>query len=665
MKVKRKVAALLALAMVLTGKPAGVLAGAMPGDEGVASTKVVSDKIATPPKATPDEPEKELRAKVEYTILPEDGAHILNGASRNVKSGDTLKFSFVVKDDYELSSVNVDGDSDGVKISVDESDEDKYHCEYNVGDIVFDTTQVEIELTEASEEEPFSTVMTEDGLIFTITADAGVLPEGTSVEIKAFEDIIPEVAEDAKEKILREESEEDLAYSAYQIKLLDENEGDLLTDKDIKGNIKVTVESASDENDLLLEEEESTHFSVVNAFEITYDESLEKKSNISDITDSKEVLLQRRVSNKRQEATVKPLHLNKNEESQQSSFFMSESKITVAMTRADSRAQSISIPQFDSRTISVGDSYVSYSIMNLNSPKDGLEVTKEGSSLYVHGMKEGEYRLLVQYSRRTEEYNITVSEKNDRYSDAYFYLRKFGAADSSAVAGDYQYIGKGKVNLQSAEANDKGMDIPMENGLVTEEPTPQRPQSGYPAGYDQSGYPVWMRKLDDGTLKEYHYNETPTPNTYSIQWDYIREASGANGYPNREALVPDAIPTWHVDGTSLYVDEEDIQVIFRMQSPEQAGTENLIGSTQQGLWTERSDNFVLGEIQLEKETGEKVDAFDTLTEQMLSALGEKSDDYTVNWYWYQMKDGDAVDLENPIDITSYTEYPALQFVGYP
>ena len=249
MKVKRKVAALLALAMVLTGQPSGVLAGAMPGDGSEASTKVVSDKIATPPKATPDEPENELRAKVEYTILPEDGAHILNGATTKVKSGDTLKFSFVVKDDYELSSVNVDGDSDGVKISVDESDEDKYHCEYNVGDIVFDTTQVEIALTEASEEESFSTVLTEDGLIFTITADAGVLPEGTEAEIISLEEAADIDADAVKEEVLNMADvaeEEDSQYAAYRIEFVDA-EGELLADEDINGEVNVSVTAAEDE----------------------------------------------------------------------------------------------------------------------------------------------------------------------------------------------------------------------------------------------------------------------------------------------------------------------------------------------------------------------------------------------------------------------------------
>ena len=117
MKVKRKVAALLALAMVLTGQPSWVMADSFGNLERM--TVVESEDIATPlvpekenddleKESTPNDADEVSTAQVEYVIMPEDHWATVFGPNE-VKSDDTLKFRVKVKDGYELSYVDVEG----------------------------------------------------------------------------------------------------------------------------------------------------------------------------------------------------------------------------------------------------------------------------------------------------------------------------------------------------------------------------------------------------------------------------------------------------------------------------------------------------------------------------------------------------------------------------
>ena len=536
MKVKRKVAALLALAMVVTGQPSGVLAGAMPGDEGVASTKVVSDKIATPPKATPDEPEKELRAQVEYTILPEDGAHILNGASKKVKSGDTLKFSFVVKDDYELSSVNVDGDSDGVKISVDESDEDKYHCEYNVGDIVFDTTQVEIALTEASEEEPFSTVLTEDGLTFTITADAGVLPEGTEAEIISLEEAADIDADAVKEEVLNMADvaeEEDSQYAAYRIEFVDA-EGELLADEDINGEVNVSVTAAEDEEAEIAE---------VYKVEV--------------------------VSESEENEADEPQAYNIEEESESDK---ADVESTAVQTKKLLKAKSRKVVK---------------PIINAEEVESDFEIGSSVYNLAVVFMPNENTSDAYFYIKRPEYAGVATTDTN-----AYAYFGK-----GSVPLGEAEKYTSWDENVQINFDNIPNFD---ESKIVEPKPDKTaNDKSGNFARYDNAGFPIFTWEEEEYYYINSTATDLPkNPRyVYDFEWESVSRASGATGFDGKGTGMPTG-KTWHVDSSILPIDnaKEKVVLLIRWADPKNPNENpNFVNNRELSVGIKRDKDVFLTE----------------------------------------------------------------------
>ena len=248
MKVKRKVAALLALAMVVTGQPSGVLADGL-NTLGTSYAAENSD-AATESEATDESeatPSEIVKNPVEYIIEPEEGASIVKG-SKIVKTGGELTFTVEVNDGYELDSVDVDGDL----VEPAKVDENEYSYSYQVGDILFEdhSTEVTVTLNEV-EEVPFSdTITTADGLFeFEITADAGVLPEGTEVQVISLADEDEAYADQIKEEVLAEakvEEEAEPQYAAYRIEFVNEDR-EALSDDEINGKVEVSVAMVEDE----------------------------------------------------------------------------------------------------------------------------------------------------------------------------------------------------------------------------------------------------------------------------------------------------------------------------------------------------------------------------------------------------------------------------------
>ena len=255
-QLKRKMAALLAVAMVMTGQPSGVLAGGMPGDSGEASTEVTetvsTDSDATQntepdgseiPPATnstadsgtsggnggtgTDIPKEEQETfEVTYQVEPEEGAKVTG--DRKVKTGETLEFTVRVNDGYELDSVSVSGD---VLEPVEET-ENKYTYE---AENIMQAPEVEVTLTE--EEKPaFSYEETIDGITVSLTAEEGVLPDGTKAEVKKVS-----VPKDAKET---EEGEELIEAVAFDITLYDAEGNELDNSWAENGSVKVTFSGA-------------------------------------------------------------------------------------------------------------------------------------------------------------------------------------------------------------------------------------------------------------------------------------------------------------------------------------------------------------------------------------------------------------------------------------
>ena len=257
-QLKRKMAALLAVAMVMTGQPSGVLAGGMPGDSGEASTEVTetvsTDSDATQntepdgseiPPATnstadsgtaggnggtgTDIPKEEQETfEVTYQVEPQEGAKVTG--DRTVKTGETLKFTVRVNEGYELDSVSVSGDV----LEPTKEEDNKYSYE---AENIMQAPEVGVYLTETEAEKPaFSYEETIDGITVTLTAEEGVLPDGTKAEVKKVS-----VPKDAKET---EEGEELIEAVAFDITLYDA-EGNVLDNSWAEnGSVKVTFSGA-------------------------------------------------------------------------------------------------------------------------------------------------------------------------------------------------------------------------------------------------------------------------------------------------------------------------------------------------------------------------------------------------------------------------------------
>ena len=136
----------------------------------------------------------------------------------------------MVEDGYEIVSVDVDGE----ELEAIRQSGNRYY--YEATDILMDP-----EITVLLEEIPaFEYVETVGELSFTLTAEEGVLPADTQVEIVSLEDEGAVDTEEAKEEVLAKEGlseEEAPVYGAYSISLTDED-GKKIPDKAAK---KVTV----------------------------------------------------------------------------------------------------------------------------------------------------------------------------------------------------------------------------------------------------------------------------------------------------------------------------------------------------------------------------------------------------------------------------------------
>ena len=242
LKLKRKVAALLAVSMIVSGQP-GMFTMTSAAEE-----KPVQDvessyeaEEATPgnaQKATPDsadqiEPEDETY-EVLYTVDPEEGARVRG--DKKVDTGETLEFSVTVEKGYELTEVYVQGST----VEPVSQDGDKY--EYQVEDIQAQP-DVEVILEEVAYPEFSETQDVGNDVMISLYAEEGVLPEGTTFEAVSLEDADEEMAENAKSQVLEQadaEDEEDPAYGAYQLTLVGKD-GEPLSDDQINGDVMVTV----------------------------------------------------------------------------------------------------------------------------------------------------------------------------------------------------------------------------------------------------------------------------------------------------------------------------------------------------------------------------------------------------------------------------------------
>ena len=179
MKVKQKAALILAMALVITGQPFSVLAEGLSkvlSNEGIIYENTATKNVADPATESNAEeiPEEEKETfDVTYIIDPEEGAKVKG--KKKITTGETLSFTVDVKEGYELYQVDVSGD----ELTAVRNEDGTYW--YEAEDILLEP-EVTIKL-EKTEKPEFIQSQDFDGVTVTVSAKAGVLPEGTYAEI--------------------------------------------------------------------------------------------------------------------------------------------------------------------------------------------------------------------------------------------------------------------------------------------------------------------------------------------------------------------------------------------------------------------------------------------------------------------------------------------------
>ena len=288
MKVKRKVAALLALAMVVTGQPSGVLADGLntlgtsyaaensdaatgseatdptepekpelPEEELPEESTGAAEEPSKPEEETPTEEvteeeteetkeetetepteeEEDAVYSVSYTVEPKGSAEIKG--KEEVKEGKDLSFKVYPEEGYEIESVEVNGEE--VTGSEEKKDwlffGDTYY-EYKVQDVEEDLDIAAYLKPEEVDEEKL-TLIAEDGetKVTIQEKDADALKNVASVEITELEE--DEAIEAALQDQVKEGDVSD--YKAIDITLYDEDGNEVKPE----GEVSVTVEGVS------------------------------------------------------------------------------------------------------------------------------------------------------------------------------------------------------------------------------------------------------------------------------------------------------------------------------------------------------------------------------------------------------------------------------------
>ena len=180
--------------------------------------------------ATASDADQDETYFISYRVTPEDGAEVKG--KEEVRHGKNLKFSVKPQDGYEIEAVT----ANGTPIEGDRSllglGKTRNYLVRNVRE----NQMIEIDLQEIEAERPaFAFEQTMGDVTISLTADKGVLPEGTTAKVKAVS------ASKAKKLAKEADSEGELQdVIAYDIKLYDADGNELDDSWAENGAVKVS-----------------------------------------------------------------------------------------------------------------------------------------------------------------------------------------------------------------------------------------------------------------------------------------------------------------------------------------------------------------------------------------------------------------------------------------
>ncbi|PNV60155.1 hypothetical protein C0033_20140 [Clostridium sp. chh4-2] len=479
---------------------------------------------------------------ISYMIDPMGSADIINKKS-SVLEGESIRFGVRPQIGYEIEEVTANGVS--LEEAEEASESNASGILYYTVDGVTEDVDIEVTLSEVGEHPGLNESVTVKGVTITATALPGIIPEGTKLDVK---EVTTQLEEAVKEKIESETQGEKEVTSvlAYDINLI--HNGKKL-ENDWAGDDNFVKISFSG-NKIEENSKEAETIEVLHA-DTEAPEPLEAVTAAS-VTAADLVL---------DDEGRQAVDVAGENSVDEVDFDATHFSIYVIVGSTDSKQT-----QNDVATLQLGSTKKLYcdttdgsnyswitsdsNIAKVSKGSDGYSATVTASS-----KKTGTARITCSYktasgSNKSEIFTVTVVNGDTKYK-GYFYIRKPGTENNETInyTNAWYYVDTVEnaitgVNRPSA-SKQKYTDLTKIVKYPSSYPTIQ---------YDGNG---------DGKPENYTYATTGATGTYSVDWGYIIDSSGAN---NGNTTITSAA-CYHVDGfATLYIDNK-VNVNFKAKHP--------------------------------------------------------------------------------------------------
>ena len=533
---------------------------------------------------------------VSYELTPEDGGSI--SVKDEIEAGDNLSFSVTSEDGYEIASVTVDSE----ELEPISENESTGAWRYTIKDVMTDT-HIDVEFAEVEDEaeidededltgelegeellgedeteeeketksHSFNYKKTINGVTISIYAEAGVLPDGTTAEIKEIK------AEDV-EGVSEEELEEYEEVYAYDITLYDAD-GEVLPN-DWAKNGSVSVEFSGKRIEDVSESAEK--IDIIHVDHETNDVNVEEFEPAEEIVYEADHFSSFLIGVRKQQARIADagvieLQVRVEDRIVGKDFgFWSDTEHSWEIIDNDnenvtSKPSWIELDNTDKKTLTV-------KIVNDNSNN-------------IKSIYEEIEKIALKHTYSNTFFGYVTETKEEKFSlelvgsPVYFYVAKDPTVTAlgSTNAEDCIYWGKGTIPFGPASEYESGFRGEIANswrGLIDfgEEPYFSNNQDVY----DEEGWPMLTidsekyYNVESPYYKNLTEEEKKSTNTYETFWEIYTIASGAvdENYQPIEGTVDRSgqnLPTWHIDARVEVHKKDMIQIDVRYQNPDKIG----------------------------------------------------------------------------------------------
>ena len=474
--------------------------------------------------------------KVEYSITPAGSARIVDGP-RGVEDGEDLYFGVKNQIGYAVETVLANGEELTADTVIDNEDgsQTAWYAVYGVTE----EQSVDVVMAETGEHPAFEqTITMDDGMVITLKAGEGVLPEGvTATAERVSQEVEATVIDSASA-----EGKDIVTVYLYDINLW---LGDQLLDSEIWGGskkVEVTFSGAPMEE--ATEEASTVEVLHVETVQDSDQEAKEKAATQEEEIKAEDVLGIETVS----EVVEVPA-----DETVDAISFEAEHFTVYGLAVARANTYVIGVSQTQELSVDSGG----YSVTWRTSDKEVASVQKEwnSSSATVTGNSPGDAIITASWGWGNKQtFYITVIEEGSYSLYCYGLIPGIDLNDNRPLNEKWMGFGVGTIsgeNLGAPSDYDNNTFIGEE--LYTYE-LPEMPDITY-----------------DGKI--YVYAEPNSPEAtqeghYTVQWIRVVTASGANtGANGVNPEVDSNIDTFHLDGQILLVENNKYNVMFRIQQP--------------------------------------------------------------------------------------------------